>query len=637
MALVFFDDAFAPVRCADEVATALRRLSDLQVRIGLHSGLVHCVTDINGKENVVGEAINTAQRVMDCGDAGHILVSGTQAQFLSSFGEWKESLSDIGVAQVKHGAVVHLFNFARDGVGNPAVPAKLTAATKGQGSEPAMGLPAETAPPPRREQTIALIYRRGAEADECLLGYLERALQVDGHHIFIDRRLRVGLDWASTIEQTIRTADAVIPLLSPSSVESEMLAFEIQIADEEAQRNQGRPRLLPVRVNWEGALPPQLATLLDRYQYALWRGPEDHEIVAGELLEALRRPNDPHIGRNRNLEAPGGAVPLTSRLYLERPTDGYFRASLRERDSIVLVEGARQMGKTSLLSRGLQQARKEGARVAFTDFQKLNTADLHSLETFYKTLGSALADQLDLDKYPEEVWRPQRSPNQNFERYIRTQVFGNGAGYLVWGMDEVDRLFTCDFAGEVFGLFRSWHNGRATDPAGPWSNLTQAIAYATEAHLFITDLNQSPFNVGTRLRLRDFTLEETAELNRRHLAPLKDAAETELFHRLLGGQPYLVRRGLHELTARSMSLEELVRTAPSDEGPFSDHLRRFLVLLSRDQELLETLRELLKSRRTPDPKLFYRLRAAGLLRGEQAAGAQFRCQMYELYLQRRLL
>ena len=72
----------------------------------------------------------------------------------------------------------------------------------------------------------------------------------------------------------------------------------------------------------------------------------------------------------------------------------------------------------------------------------------------------------------------------------------------------------------MFGLFRSWNNERLLDPSGSWSRFTLVIAYATEAHLFITDVNQSPFNVGTRLTLEDFTREQVAELNRRYGSPL---------------------------------------------------------------------------------------------------------------------
>src|SRR5262245_46874020 len=96
-----------------------------------------------------------------------------------------------------------------------------------------------------------------------------------------------------------------------------------------------------------------------------------------------------------------------------------------------------------------------------------------------------------------------------------------GAMHLVWGLDEVDRLFNYDYASEIFGLLRSWHNLRALEPAGPWRRLTLALAYATESHLFITDLNQSPFNVGLQLTLEDFTIAHVVELNRRYAEPLR--------------------------------------------------------------------------------------------------------------------
>ena len=103
----------------------------------------------------------------------------------------------------------------------------------------------------------------------------------------------------------------------------------------------------------------------------------------------------------------------------------------------------------------------------------------------------------------------------------------------VWALDEVDRLFSKPYASEVFGLFRSWHNRRQLEPDGPWSMLTMAIAYATEAHLFITDLHQSPFNVGTRLELSDFNLEQVSDLNNRYGAPLRDNADIAIFYALL--------------------------------------------------------------------------------------------------------
>jgi hypothetical protein len=204
-------------------------------------------------------------------------------------------------------------------------------------------------------------------------------------------------------------------------------------------------------------------------------------------------------------------------------------------------------------------------------------------------------------------------------------------------MDEVDRLFSYDYASEVFGLFRSWHNARSLDPSGPWQRLTLAIAYATEAHLFITDVNQSPFNVGTRLMLEDFTIQQVEELNRRYGSPLSRASEVARFYSLVGGHPYLVRRSLHEIVTTNTVLAVFETQADRDEGPLGDHLRRILMLLSRDPNLCDVVRGVLEGRACPDAESFYRLRSAGVLAGDTIDDARMRCQLYSIYLRRHLL
>ncbi len=124
MALVFFGDPQSPVQCAVEVSLALTFLPKLPVRIGMHAGPVYRTTDITGKENVAGDGINMAQRVMDCGDAGHILVSKSLADVLRQLSGWTGALTDLGEVAVKHGVRVHVFNLQIKGVGNPALPQK---------------------------------------------------------------------------------------------------------------------------------------------------------------------------------------------------------------------------------------------------------------------------------------------------------------------------------------------------------------------------------------------------------------------------------------------------------------------------------------------------------------------------------
>lgn len=632
MALVFFgNDVGAPLRAALEIVDALRSSpTQFGLRMGLHSGTVFRMPDINGRDNVVGAGINFAQRVMDCGDAGHILMSAVHASFLREFETLRPHLHDLGEAEVKHGIKLPLVNYSDGQAGNPVRPERLIDSTPGKSSSRAGGAPTTTT-----GKRVAILYKRSAEPDVALLQVLEKELGALGCEVFIDRHLRVGLNWAREIENTLRQADAVIPLLSPASVTSEMLAYEIEIADGAAQQQNGRPQLLPVRIDWEGPLPEGLNKILDPIQYALWRGPDDTPSVLAELTAALRSPTTPSR-RPRALEAPGGAMPLDSAYYIERSTDADCYDAIAHGVSFVLLEGARQMGKTSLLSRGLQKARASGARVACVDLQAFSNSDLVSSEAFFITLGTALANQLDLDVFPEDVWRPKSGANENFSRYLRREVLGKLRGRLVWGLDELDRLFSCDFCSEVCGLFRSWHNARANDPDGPWRNLTQILCYATEAHLLIPDLNQSPFNVGVRVPLQDFSEPELRRLNDLYGAPLRDEREAARFQALLGGQPYLTRRGLHEMVSKRLSIEDLAGIADQDEGPFSDHLKRFLVLISRTPEVLEAVRLAAAGQRVPDEKMFNRLRSAGLLRGANPGAARFRCDIYRTYLQRHL-
>src|SRR5262249_11633984 len=125
MALVFTTTPDAPVSCALQAAKTLRRHPGLRVRMGIHSGPVSGITDVNDRSNVAGAGINLAQRVMDCGDAGHILLSRRVAEDLEQYRQWQPCLHDLGECEVKHGTRVHVFNLYTDGVGNPEQPEKL--------------------------------------------------------------------------------------------------------------------------------------------------------------------------------------------------------------------------------------------------------------------------------------------------------------------------------------------------------------------------------------------------------------------------------------------------------------------------------------------------------------------------------
>jgi TolB-like protein/class 3 adenylate cyclase/Tfp pilus assembly protein PilF len=125
MALLFFRSPEEPAQCALEISQALKDHPHIRLRMGVHSGPVNQVTDVNDRTNIAGAGINIAQRIMDCGDAGHILLSKHLADDLAEYRHWRPHLHDLGECEVKYGLRLHLVNLYKDGLGNPHVPEKL--------------------------------------------------------------------------------------------------------------------------------------------------------------------------------------------------------------------------------------------------------------------------------------------------------------------------------------------------------------------------------------------------------------------------------------------------------------------------------------------------------------------------------
>src|SRR5207302_5092610 len=130
MALVFYKSPEEPVKCALEISRALKENSKIKLRMGVHSGPVSGVIDVNGQANLAGAGLNMAQRVMDSGDAGHILLSRRVADDLGEYEHWRPLLHDLGECEVKHGMRVSIVNLHADQVGNPQLPKKFQALKK---------------------------------------------------------------------------------------------------------------------------------------------------------------------------------------------------------------------------------------------------------------------------------------------------------------------------------------------------------------------------------------------------------------------------------------------------------------------------------------------------------------------------
>jgi hypothetical protein len=597
-AVLFFGNLLAPAQCALELSAEI----DMPVRMGIHSGPITRHHDLSGKANFIGDGLNLAKRVLDFAEPGQILMSEAYSRWLLQFDAWLPLIHECGSAVAKHGVQMKLFSLSSE--------------------ERAQAL----SPPSKK---FVILYRRKAYPDEEVVHMLERTLPARGGEVFVDRHLKIGVEWARSIESRIREADAVVALLSDASMTSEMMEAELEIAYQARQSN-GKPKILPVRIGESKAVTGPLAIYLSQLNYGNWISNEDNDRLVGELLKAME---DDEIPIEVLAEADTGGLSPDSPLYVERSTDAPFHQALKEIDSILLVKGPRQMGKTSLLARGVRTAEEMGARIAFTDFQKFSGPLLMDEDVFYRFLAMSLAKQIGFNFDFKNDWDPTFGSGMCLDNFVRSALEADSPP-VIWFMDEADKLFTAPFASNFYGLVRSWHNSRATQRRGPWSKLTVVVSYATEAHLFIQDLNQSPFNVGRKFELKEFTLNQISALNARAGSLLKGETEVQELFELIGGQPFLVRRALNSL-AGGQTFSELMEIASREDGPFGDHLKRLLVSVSRLEGVLEAVRQVLKGETPNDSEAMSRLVSSGIA-VEDFDGPRMRNALYKAYLSRHL-
>ena len=223
MALVFFRDAEAPVRCALELSRILNDYPSVQLRMGIHSGPVYRVADINANRNVAGGGINIAQRVMDCGDAGHILVSREVAEVIGQLSGGRPMLHDLGEVEVKHGVRIHIYNLYDNEAGNPALSKKLAA------SKAAAVAPEKPAQEPARPRWMVPAGAAILVIGLAVAGWLLFSPKV---HALTDKDTIVIADFTNTTGDTVFDST----LRQGLSVQLEQSPFLSVISDQKIQQ-----------------------------------------------------------------------------------------------------------------------------------------------------------------------------------------------------------------------------------------------------------------------------------------------------------------------------------------------------------------------------------------------------------------
>jgi len=250
-------------------------------------------------------------------------------------------------------------------------------------------------------------------------------------------------------------------------------------------------------------------------------------------------------------------------------------------------------------------------------------------------LADTLHTRLKLSVSPDETWQGPLGAKDKLTSYIDNYVLQGASLPTVIAMDEVDRVFGRAYQNDFFGLIRAWSSRQASKPL--WRKLNLVLAYANDPREAIKDLNQSPFNVGTMIRLGDFTLAEVRELNRRYQRPLKNTAQLQQLLDMVGGHPYLVQQALYALATRTHTLPELLDARNAETGPFGDHLQAQVHRLTVAPELQQAMQQVLRDGHCPTHTLFTKLRTLGLVTGQHHRVVKPRCRLYATYFREVLL
>jgi hypothetical protein len=327
-------------------------------------------------------------------------------------------------------------------------------------------------------------------------------------------------------------------------------------------------------------------------------------------------------------------VRIGSPFYLRRKADEELERQLTGSGTIAAISGARQTGKTSLLARATKYALAQGHLALYVDSRQiLNEQSADNLDQFLRHVARAIAGQAEVNtEQIRSAWDSPLGSKVKMTDFFEGSVLKKATSPVSLIVDNADVVLDTPYCTEFFGLFRSWHNRHAIDAS--WKKLNILLAISIHPSLLIDDVQQSPFNVGAKIELDDFTEIQVRELNEQHGHPLR-THEIAAAMSLLGGHPYLIRQALYTLVSQNMTWSELDAIAADRGGPFGAHLDHTLHPLE-DPELERAMRKVLRNRTCPQDSLFLRLDSARLVK-QQGRRCICRYRLYDRFYRSQLL
>ncbi|MBD2774569.1 AAA-like domain-containing protein [Iningainema tapete] len=511
---------------------------------------------------------------------------------------------------------------------------------------------------------------RTQEPDASLAQEFYNALKAAGHQAFMaGESIRLGENWVERINRELQKCDYFLLLLSPQSATSEMVTEEVRRAKELRDLHpQNKPMILPIRVNFpiSSSLNYDLRGYLSQIQQREWNLPADTPKILEEILALLatNKASEEITAVDDELflspvdkistasvlskvatvapplpvaepELPEGQVDMASAFYVERsPIEERCYEAIVKPGSLIRIKAPRQMGKTSLMARILHQASQQNCLTVPLSFQLADGkvfADLDKfLQWFCASVGRRLRIPNKLADYWDEIFGSKDNCTAYFEEYLLAEINQP----LTLGLDEVDLVFQYpEIAADFFGLLRAWHEGAKNQDI--WKKLRLVVVHSTEVYIPL-NINQSPFNVGLPIELTEFSSEQVFTLAQRHGLNCK-ATQVEQLMAMVGGHPFLVRVALYRIARQDITLNALLQTAPTEAGPYSDHLRRHLWNLEQRPELAAAIKKVVATHSPVrlDSIQAFKLLSMGLVH-LQGNDVTPRCDLYRQYFRDRL-
>lgn len=475
------------------------------------------------------------------------------------------------------------------------------------------------------ELDVCIVFAGKHQEDKKLAMIIAKSLQ-NRTVVVRDFNQDISLGRMEGILLDIKRCRNLIQLISEDLAYSEMVVSILRHAFN------NNIRIIPIRVNYLGKLLNPLSYFIPNEKFIHWENENDNTKIVDEISKAingqpyglsaidvwraeesaaLSRPYPAaNVGdKDVYLEHPKGTMDPDSRFYISRPEDYVMQNEMGQSRFIITIKGPRQMGKSSMLIRGCESLVNSRRKVVYIDFQRFGKTLLNDTNMFYKVFCEVLADKLNINTDLDSYWKTMRFNAQmrcsNFiEKFLLPEV---DAGVIL-AMDEVDMMIDTKGKSDFFGLLRSWYNEKSP----LWRKFNMVLAVSTEPLMFI-DQEQSPFNIGTVLKLDDFTESQVWKLNELHNFPFTDND----LHKLrgwIGGHPYLVRQALYAVATGLYTPERFINLISHKDGPFGDHLKQHLLNLLQNPELVKAMKRLLKSQAVPSDAVEYRLEGAGLVR-----------------------